>query len=100
MYGAGLQFRRKTRRQKRKPMSSIKTNLDLIQIASPCSASWDEMVGDDRVRFCEQCKLSVYNVSDMGREEAEAFILERSTAGQVSSGTRARACLRLFRRAD
>ena len=26
--------------------------LDRVRIASPCSASWSDMAGDDRVRFC------------------------------------------------
>ncbi len=73
-------------------------SLDLIEVASPCSASWDEMAGDDRVRFCRQCKLNVYNLSEMSREEAERFIRDH-TAGQASSGTH-RTCVRFYRRAD
>src|SRR5947208_17157312 len=84
---------------RRRTMSSLKTSLDLIEVASPCPASWDEMVGDDRVRFCRQCKLNVYNLSEMGREEAEAFIRDH-TAGQASSGNQTRTCVRLFRRED
>jgi hypothetical protein len=86
-------------------MGKLKTSLDRVEIASPCSASWDEMRGDERVRFCRQCKLSVFNISDMDGDEAEAFIGER-TAGRASSATRAskdaqaRTCVRLFRRED
>jgi hypothetical protein len=58
--------------------------LDQIQIASPCSASWDAMKGDDRVRFCESCKLHVYNLSAMTRHEAEALV-ER-TEGRLCAG--------------
>lgn len=65
-------------------------DLDLIQIASPCHVSWEAMTGDERTRFCASCKLHVYNVSEMSREEAEAFIASRE----------GRACLRLFRRPD
>src|ERR1051325_7818139 len=64
--------------------------LNDIKIASPCTASWDAMSGDDRVRFCDQCRLNVYNLSAMTRAEAEAF-LER---------TGGRTCIRLYRRAD
>jgi hypothetical protein len=70
--------------------SEVTTTLDLIQIASPCPAAWDEMVGDEKVRFCKLCKLNVYNLSEMGREEAEAFVSQRE----------GRTCVRLFRRAD
>lgn len=67
------------------------TTLDGLRIASPCSASWDGMVGDERVRFCGQCQKNVYNVAGMTRDEA--FALLRANAG----GT---VCMRLFRRAD
>lgn len=66
-------------------------NLDLIRIASPCTARWDDMAGDDRVRFCGACKLHVYDTSHMTAEEARALIVGR--AGE-------RTCLRLHRRAD
>jgi hypothetical protein len=39
--------------------------LSQIKIASPCAASWDEMRGDDRCRFCQHCQLNVYNLSAM-----------------------------------
>jgi hypothetical protein len=64
--------------------------LDSLQIASPCKASWDAMVGDERVRFCGECKKNVYNVSAMPREEAEALLRERE----------GRLCVRLYRRTD
>ena len=44
--------------------------LDDIQIATPCSASWDDMRGDDRVRHCGDCRMNVYNLSEMTRAEA------------------------------
>src|SRR4051794_36352150 len=65
-------------------------SLDVIDIHSPCSASWDAMRGDDRSRFCGECKLHVYNLSDMTREAAEALVNERE----------GRLCVRFYRRAD
>jgi hypothetical protein len=67
-----------------------KTSLDLIQVASPCPASWDEMSGDERQRFCRQCNLHVYNLSDMPRAEAEAFVAKAE----------GRTCVRFYRRKD
>jgi hypothetical protein len=64
--------------------------LDTMKIASPCTASWDEMKGDDRVRFCGGCEKNVYNLSAMGREEAESLL--RAKEGNL--------CARLYRRAD
>src|SRR5262245_21020303 len=66
------------------------TSLDLIQVASPCPASWEAMKGDERVRFCGECRLNVYNLSEMAREEAEEFVRRRE----------GRTCVRFFRRED
>jgi hypothetical protein len=65
--------------------------LDQIKVASPCNASWDEMVGDDRVRFCLQCDKNVFNLSSMSRDEAEA-LLEQRASGEL--------CVRYYQRAD
>ena len=51
--------------------------LDRVVIATPCTASWSAMKGDEKVRFCEQCLLNVYNFSAMTREEAERLIIEK-----------------------
>src|SRR5262245_10585878 len=48
--------------------------LDTLKVASPCPASWDEMVGDERTRFCGKCQKNVHNVSEMTRAEAETFL--------------------------
>lgn len=64
--------------------------LDDIRVAAPCPADWNQMVGDDRVRHCNECKLDVYNLSGMTREEAEALI-----AGRIG-----RLCVRFYRRSD
>lgn len=71
-------------------MSKFTNPLDNIRVASPCTTNWDEMYGDDRKRFCGECKLNVYNLSDMNRQEAENLLLN-------SEG---RLCVRFFRRAD
>jgi hypothetical protein len=65
--------------------------LDQLKVASPCSADWNEMVGDDRVRFCLSCEKNVYNLSAMRRDEAEALLAER-LEGEI--------CVRFFQRAD
>ena len=51
--------------------------LDNIRIATPCPASWDRMVGDDRVRHCGDCNKNVYNLSEMTRDEAETLIVAK-----------------------
>jgi hypothetical protein len=65
--------------------------LDDIQIASPCTASWDDMVGDERRRFCDACGHNVYNASAMTRAELGELVKSQSLD---------RVCLRLYRRED
>ena len=65
-------------------------SLEQIEIASPCSAAWNEMEGDDRVRFCRQCHQNVYNLSAMSRSEAETLVQEMEGVP----------CVRLYRRMD
>lgn len=69
-----------------------RTNFDLdrIDVAVPCSASWETMSGDDRARNCSQCDRMVYNVSGLSRREASTLIENRE----------GRMCVRLHRRSD
>ena len=71
-------------------MRKFNDPLDNIRIASPCSENWDEMFGDARKRFCGDCKLNVYNLSDMTRRDAENLLI-------ASEG---RLCVRYYRRPD
>lgn len=58
-------------------MRKMPNLLDRVRIASPCPASWSDMTGDDCVRFCDQCKKNVYNLSAMSRNETESLIREK-----------------------
>jgi hypothetical protein len=71
-------------------MARFNSPLDRVRIAAPCKADWEEMVGTDRVRFCGQCNLNVYNLSSMTKPEAESFI----------SRNEGRLCIRFYRRGD
>ena len=71
-------------------MSKMINPLDQVRIASPCSANWNEMYGNERKRYCSECKLNVYNLSEMTQREAENFLI--NSEGRV--------CLRIFRRSD
>lgn len=64
--------------------------LDDIRIGSPCDKRWEDMVGDDRKRFCEACQKNVYDLSAMAREEAERFLMTHEETP----------CVRLYRRPD
>jgi hypothetical protein len=64
--------------------------LDNLIIAAPCQVPWTSMQGTDRVRDCSQCSRQVYNISDMSRREAEAFLAQHGTSH----------CTTFYRRAD
>jgi hypothetical protein len=71
-------------------MSLETISLDRLEIASPCSASWADMSGDDKVRFCQHCQRHVYNLSSMSRDAAQALVQQ----------TEGKPCVRFFRRFD
>src|SRR5437870_929538 len=71
-------------------MSRNSIALDVIDIARPCTADWNEMRGNERVRFCRHCSLHVYNLSEMPAPDALRLVSE----------TEQRVCLRFYRRAD
>lgn len=64
--------------------------LNRVKIAAPCKAEWEKMIGSHRVRFCAQCNLHVYNLSEMTRAQAEALV----------TATEGRLCVRYYRRRD
>jgi hypothetical protein len=71
-------------------MALFTNPLDHVTVAAPCSADWNEMAGDEQVRFCSQCSLNVYNLSSMSKREAESLIAR----------TEGRLCVRFYRRTD
>lgn len=71
-------------------MARFKNHLRHVRVAAPCKADWDQMLGSDRVRFCGQCNLNVYNLSGMTRADAESLI----------AANEGRLCVRFYRRAD
>ena len=71
-------------------MGQHKIKLSNVRVASPCSQKWEEMVGDDRLRFCSHCQLNVYNFSVMTKAEVESFLMKAE----------GRICGRFYQRAD
>src|SRR5258705_7289416 len=71
-------------------MSQFNNPLDHVKVAAPCNVDWDGMIGNERSRFCGQCSLNVYNLSDMSRREAE----------QLIASSEGRLCVRFYRRFD
>jgi hypothetical protein len=64
--------------------------LSQVKIASPCRARWQDMTGDDRTRYCHQCRKHVYNFSALAAEEVADLI--RAKEGNL--------CGRFYRRRD
>ena len=64
--------------------------LNNVRIASPCSADWEKMVGDERVRHCNQCNLNVYNLSALSGLEAHDLVAKHE----------GRLCVRFYHRKD
>lgn len=60
---------------------SKKSFIDSVRVASPCSEDWDEMTGNDRVRFCSHCAKDVNNLSEMTRKEATRLV--RASGGNL-----------------
>jgi hypothetical protein len=71
-------------------MTRFSNPLDHVQVATPCKADWNQMIGSDQVRFCGQCNLNVFNLSWMTRAEAESLIAR----------TEGRLCVKFYRRVD
>ena len=51
-----------------------KSFIEAIEVKSPCSESWDEMTGNEKVRFCSHCSKSVNNISEMTRKDAMRLV--------------------------
>jgi hypothetical protein len=64
--------------------------LQRVRVASPCKERWDDMVGDEHVRFCGRCEKNVYDLSSLTASQADALLRERGES----------MCVRFFRRSD
>jgi ankyrin repeat protein len=69
---------------------SKRSFLDSVEVASPCTQDWNEMFGNDEVRFCQHCVKSVHNLSGMTRKQAKRLV---SQSGD-------NLCIRYIRRPD
>jgi len=63
--------------------------LEVLDVKEPCTEPWERMKGDARTRHCEHCHLTVYNLSELTREEALSLLRNAQPP-----------CIRFLRRAD
>ncbi|MDA0589873.1 MAG: hypothetical protein O2820_06420 [Planctomycetota bacterium] len=61
-----------------------------LKVASPCSADWSSMEGDETCRFCRLCQKNVYNLA--GLSDVESRQLMEDHDGSV--------CVRFYQRSD
>jgi hypothetical protein len=66
---------------------STDKSLRSITVTSPCLADWDQMTGNDQIRFCEHCNLKVHNISE----------LTYSQAARLVARSQGRLCVRYYR---
>lgn len=64
--------------------------LDRINIDSPCSADWDDMIGNEQVRFCRHCSLFVHDLSKITGKDALKLV----------AASKGKLCVRYQRRPD
>ena len=62
------------------------------QIAAPCHVKWEDMTGDDKQRFCGDCKLNVLNAEAMTDDEVRQALLKAQNGERV--------CMQIYKRAD
>ncbi len=74
-----------------KPATAPTRALHQIKVASPCTVPWEQMKGDEQVRYCGTCDKNVFNLSAMSEKEASTLLAQGSDRAL---------CVRFYRRAD
>jgi hypothetical protein len=70
-----------SREYRRERSMSKNEFLKQIEVKNHCTQDWDEMTGNDQVRFCGHCNLNVNNLSAMTRKQALKIV--RETEGRI-----------------
>lgn len=65
--------------------------LDNLILSYSCPINWDSMDGNERERFCKQCSKTVFNISDLSKKEANAYLDKRANASH---------CVKFYLRSD
>jgi hypothetical protein len=51
--------------------------IGVISVASPCKQRWEEMKGDDNVRFCGVCSKNVYQLDNLSVDEVRDLVIAK-----------------------
>ncbi len=51
--------------------------LPVLETGKPCDMRWEDLPGDERVRFCGHCKKKVYNLAELGIDEVAELVSEQ-----------------------
>jgi len=62
-------------------MKNEYTQLENLQLARPCPIKLDGLDPAEKENFCQSCKKTVYNLSVMPTDEAEALLVEKGGKG-------------------
>ena len=62
-------------------MATRSEKLNRLSIASPCRTSWDNMQGDERRRYCEECGRQVHDLARLTPREIAALV--EASRGQL-----------------
>ncbi|MDX2107202.1 MAG: hypothetical protein SFY67_12445 [Candidatus Melainabacteria bacterium] len=65
--------------------------IDNLILSYHCPVDWNSMDGNERERFCKQCSKSVFNISDLSREQANEYLQQRSNESH---------CVKFYLRSD
>jgi len=71
---------------------------DDVPIPEPCSASWDDMHGGERKRFCDHCDKHVHHLSALSEDEAAEVLKHPEVCVRYAVGADAQIRFRSRRR--
>ena len=60
---------------------SKKSLIDAIEVKTPCAENWNEMRGNEKIRFCAHCNFEVNNISALTRKQAMRLV--RASSGRI-----------------
>ncbi len=79
----------KVRELQAQPQKQVE-RVDNYRVASPCSATWDNELSQEKVKICSDCQLYVYDFCNLDKNQAEELVCKQENLEKIT----------LFRRKD